>query len=75
MREDEERLVFGLLRIYRNHLGINDYGDCDDLTGLLDRRVFEETFHARWSRQNSGARRRRSDPCAPATRRAARISR
>ncbi len=46
MREDEERLVFGLLRIYRNHLGINDYGDCDDLTGLLDRRVFEETFRA-----------------------------
>ena len=46
MREDEERLVFGLLRIYRNHLGINDYGDCDDLTGLLNRRAFEETFRA-----------------------------
>jgi len=46
MREDEERLVFGLLRIYRNHLGILDYGDCDDLTGLLNRRTFEETFRA-----------------------------
>jgi diguanylate cyclase (GGDEF)-like protein len=46
MREDEERLVFGLLRIYRNHLGINEYGDCDDLTGLLNRRAFEETFRA-----------------------------
>jgi diguanylate cyclase (GGDEF)-like protein len=46
MREDEERLVFGLLRIYRNHLGTNDYGDCDDLTGLLNRRAFEDTFRA-----------------------------
>jgi diguanylate cyclase (GGDEF)-like protein len=46
MREDEERLVFGLLRIYRNHLGINCYGDCDDLTGLLNRRAFEVTFRA-----------------------------
>jgi diguanylate cyclase (GGDEF)-like protein len=46
MREDEERLMFGLLRLYRNHLGINDYGDCDDLTGLLDRRAFEDTFRA-----------------------------
>ena len=46
IREDEERLLFGLLRIYRNHLGIKDYGDCDDLTGLLDRRAFEETFRA-----------------------------
>ncbi len=46
MGEDEERLVLGLLRIYRNHLGINDYGDCDDLTGLLNRRTFEDTFRA-----------------------------
>ncbi len=46
MREDEERLVFGLLRIYRNHLGINGYGDCDDLTGLLNRRAFEDMFRA-----------------------------
>jgi diguanylate cyclase (GGDEF)-like protein len=46
MREDEERLMFGLLRIYRDHLGINDHGDCDDLTGLLDRRAFEDMFRA-----------------------------
>jgi diguanylate cyclase (GGDEF)-like protein len=46
IREDEERLVSGLLRIYRNHLGTSAYGDCDDLTGLLNRRAFEETFRA-----------------------------
>ncbi|MBI1869064.1 MAG: GGDEF domain-containing protein [Methylocystis sp.] len=41
---DQERLVFGMLRIYRNHLGILDYGDCDELTGLLNRRTFDESF-------------------------------
>ncbi len=46
MREDDERLVCGLLRIYRNHLGTSAFGDCDDLTGLLNRRAFEETFRA-----------------------------
>ena len=46
MCEDEERLVFGLLRIYRNHLGILDYGDCDDLTGLFNRRTFDDKFRA-----------------------------
>jgi diguanylate cyclase (GGDEF)-like protein len=46
MREDDERLVCGLLRIYRNYLGTSAYGDCDDLTGLLNRRAFEETFRA-----------------------------
>ncbi len=61
MREDEERLVCGLLRIYRNHLGILDYGDCDDLTGLLNRRTFEETFRALVS-QKSG---RKISPFGP----------
>ncbi len=44
LRDDEERLIFGLLRIYRNHLGVLDHSNCDDLTGLLNRRTFEETF-------------------------------
>ncbi len=46
IREEEEPLVFGLLRIYRNHLGILQYSDCDDLTGLLNRRTFDDTFRA-----------------------------
>eukprot|EP01037_Dinobryon_pediforme_P015344 gene15344-15491_t len=41
---DQERLIFGLLRIYRNYLGILDYGECDELTGLLNRRTFDESF-------------------------------
>lgn len=44
LTEDQERLVHGLLRIYRNHFGMLDYSDCDDLTGLLNRRTFDETF-------------------------------
>jgi diguanylate cyclase (GGDEF)-like protein len=47
--------VHGLLRVYRNHLGLLDYGDRDELTGLLNRRTFgtyfkqiaaEDTIHA-----------------------------
>jgi len=44
LTEDQERLVHGLLRIYRNHFGMLDYSDCDDLTGLLNRRTFDESF-------------------------------
>jgi diguanylate cyclase (GGDEF)-like protein len=44
LRDDQERLVLGLLRIYRNHLGILDYSDRDELTGLLNRRTFDESF-------------------------------
>jgi diguanylate cyclase (GGDEF)-like protein len=44
LREDQERLIFGMLRIYLNHLGILDFSDCDDLTGLLNRRTFDESF-------------------------------
>lgn len=40
----EEDLVAALLRIYRNHVAILDYGERDPLTGLLNRRTFEETF-------------------------------
>jgi diguanylate cyclase (GGDEF)-like protein len=40
----QERLVFGLLRIYCNHLGILNYGDRDELTGLWNRRTFGDSF-------------------------------
>ncbi|GLR67222.1 diguanylate cyclase [Acidocella aquatica] len=36
--------VHGLLRVYRNHLGLLDYGDRDELTGLLNRRTFGTYF-------------------------------
>jgi diguanylate cyclase (GGDEF)-like protein len=40
----EEHLVAGLLRVYRNHLGLLEYGDRDELTGLLNRRTFDAFF-------------------------------
>jgi diguanylate cyclase (GGDEF)-like protein len=37
-------LVRGILRIFRNHLALLDYGEIDTLTGLLNRRTFESYF-------------------------------
>jgi diguanylate cyclase (GGDEF)-like protein len=50
-REDEERLVFGMLRIYRNHLGLLDHSERDELTGLLNRRTFDESFRREAARR------------------------
>ena len=41
---DQERLIAGLLRVYRNHLRILDYSENDELTGLLNRKTFEDYF-------------------------------
>ena len=40
----QEHTVQGLLRVYRNHLGLLDYGDRDELTGLLNRRTYSAFF-------------------------------
>ena len=37
-------VVEGLLRIYRSHLGILDQNQTDELTGLSNRKPFEEAF-------------------------------
>ena len=42
--KEQERLVFGLLKIYRSHLGILENTDTDELTGLSNRRPFDEAF-------------------------------
>lgn len=44
LREYQERLVAGLLRIYSNHLRILDYSEYDELTDLLNRKTFDEYF-------------------------------
>jgi diguanylate cyclase (GGDEF)-like protein len=44
LREYQERLVLGLLRIYRNHLAVLDDSEYDELTGLLNRKTFEQHF-------------------------------
>ncbi|HEU4460702.1 MAG TPA: GGDEF domain-containing protein [Methylibium sp.] len=40
----QRKLVDGLLLIYRNQLGLLDYSERDTLTGLLNRRTFDEQF-------------------------------
>ena len=37
-------LVSGILRIFKNHLALLDYGERDTLTGLLNRKTFEASF-------------------------------
>ena len=44
LTKEQERLVLGLMRIYRSHLGILENNDTDELTGLSNRRPFDESF-------------------------------
>jgi diguanylate cyclase (GGDEF)-like protein len=39
------RLVFGVLRIYRNVQALLDYSERDSLTGLLNRKIFDDSFY------------------------------
>ena len=45
LSEDIKRLLTGVLRIYRNVQGLLDYSERDTLTGLLNRKSFDETFY------------------------------
>jgi diguanylate cyclase (GGDEF)-like protein len=44
LRAEEVRLVCSILRIYRNFQGLLDYSERDTLTGLLNRKTFDESF-------------------------------
>lgn len=44
MHVEEMRLVTSILRIYRNFQGLLDYSERDTLTGLLNRKTFDESF-------------------------------
>jgi len=44
LHEDELRLVSSILRIYRNFQDLLDYSERDTLTGLLNRKTFDECF-------------------------------
>ena len=44
LRDDQCQLVRGFLRIYHNHLNVLDYGENDELTGLLNRKTFDAAF-------------------------------
>jgi len=41
---EQVRLVCSILRIYRNFQGLLDYSERDTLTGLLNRKTFDESF-------------------------------
>lgn len=59
LTKDQERLVLGLMRIYRSHLGILENTDTDELTGLSNRRPFDEAF--RRLANGPGGKRARGD--------------
>jgi diguanylate cyclase (GGDEF)-like protein len=44
LTERDQRLVMSILRIYRNFQGLLDYSERDTLTGLLNRKSFDESF-------------------------------
>jgi len=41
----KQRLISGLLRIYRNVQSLLDYSERDTLTGLLNRKIFDDSFY------------------------------
>jgi len=41
---EHSRMVCSILRIYRNFQGLLDYSERDTLTGLLNRKTFDESF-------------------------------
>jgi len=43
--EPMRRLVFTVLRIYRNVQSLLDYSERDSLTGLLNRKIFDDSFY------------------------------
>ena len=42
--ERDRRMVLSILRIYHNFQGLLDYSERDTLTGLLNRKTFDESF-------------------------------
>jgi diguanylate cyclase (GGDEF)-like protein len=46
-------VVYGVLRIFENHLALLDYGERDTLTGLLNRKTFEAQFEKLRGAQSS----------------------
>jgi diguanylate cyclase (GGDEF)-like protein len=61
LREYQDRLITGLLHIYRNHLRAIDDAEYDELTGLLNRKTFDRCFR-RGVSQEITCRRISGDP-------------
>jgi diguanylate cyclase (GGDEF)-like protein len=45
LAEADRRLVGSMLRVYRNFESVLDYSERDTLTGLLNRKTFDESFY------------------------------
>ena len=46
---DEARLIDGFLRFYENYCGLLDYSQRDQLTGLMNRKTFDESVYKLFS--------------------------
>jgi diguanylate cyclase (GGDEF)-like protein len=60
---EQRHAVESVLRFYRNFQAVLDYGERDTLTGLLNRKTFDETFHKialQPARGDAGTERRKS---------------
>jgi len=44
LRPRDVRMIAGILRLLGNHLAVLDYGQRDTLTGLLNRKTFDQSF-------------------------------
>jgi len=44
LSDEAQRMVGSIMRIYRNFQGLLDYSERDTLTGLLNRKTFDESF-------------------------------
>ena len=72
LTEEHQLLLNGLLRIYANHLSILDYSEQDSLTGLMNRKTYDDSFmkllarrqRDRSSEISANSERRRSDTAA-----------
>jgi diguanylate cyclase (GGDEF)-like protein len=52
---EQQRTVGSILRIYRNFEGLLDYSERDTLTGLLNRKTFDEAFFKAGPASGGGA--------------------
>ena len=42
--DERTRMLAGLVRVYANHIAVLDYSERDSLTGLRNRKTFDDTF-------------------------------
>lgn len=56
LRNSAQRMVGSILRIYHNFQGLLDYSERDTLTGLLNRKTFDESFLKALSELNAPQR-------------------